>query len=317
MKTFCSIVGIFVGMFLAIIVGEYVPILSIVILFGGGYLGGRVGEYIENSRWEREAAERQRERERVEREREEQRKREEEAQRQHQYRLQNDYLYRRQYEQRIEEERRRREEQERRVAENKRKAEEEARRKEQERRQALCARFKYISLGGYDAAYRYDYYPVNRYPSGSLPLADESARRSVWNFKDGMSSIGVGVVSDFIDGNYTREQMKNVALCVIPASTQAKNIRRYKSMCDAVAAKLPIQNGFNYITVCFDREDSRTVGKSSDTTSNLYFSSDVYGKDIILFDDITTRGTSFIQAAAELKKRGARSVRGLFLGKTV
>ena len=317
MRTFCGFVGLFLGLFLAILVANSVPILSIVFLFGGIPLGHYVGDCIEEERRNKEAAERQREREREARQQEEKRKLEEEAQRLHQYRLQNDYFYRKQYEQRIEEERRNREEQKRIIAENKRKAEEEAKRKDLLRRQSLSARFKYISLGGYEAAYRYDYYPVNRYPGGTISSADESARRAVWNFKDGQSSIGAGIVSDFIDGNYTREQMKNIALCVIPASTAAKNIRRYKSMCEAVAARLPIQNGFNYISVCYDREDSRTAGKSADTISNLSFSSDVYGKNIILFDDITTRGTSFIQAASELKKRGARSVRGLFIGKTV
>lgn len=53
------------------------------------------------------------------------------------------------------------------------------------------------------------------------------------------------------------------------------------------------------------------------TGAFLAFSSDIQGKDIELFDDVTTRETSFAQAAAELKRKGAMSVYGLFIGKTV
>ena len=75
-------------------------------------------------------------------------------------------------------------------------------------------------------------------------------------------------------------------------------------------------NGFNYISIAFDRNDSREC-KSSNTISNLNISYSVYGKRIILFDDITTRGTSFIQLANQLKANGALEVYGFFLGKTV
>ena len=77
-----------------------------------------------------------------------------------------------------------------------------------------------------------------------------------------------------------------------------------------------VRNGFDVITISEDRENSREQ-KRSNTIANLNFSGSVYGKDVILFDDITTRGTSFIQAANALKARGSRSVYGLFIGRTV
>lgn len=203
--------------------------------------------------------------------------------------------------------RRRREEAQRREAEQKRQ-------EELKRRQELKAKFHYITLGGNNAAYRYDYYPKNRYPY--VDSEAESNRRAVWNFKDGARSIGVNILSDFLEGNYSREQMGNLAICVIPASTSYKNETRYKDMCEQVAAKYPIKNGFGFIEIIYDRSDSRE-SKSSNTIANLSFSNAVYGKDVILFDDVTTRGTSFIQVANELKKKGARSVYGVFIGRTV
>ena len=182
------------------------------------------------------------------------------------------------------------------------------------RRRNLAAQFKYITLGGHKAAYCFDYYPKNRFPS--VTAQQEADRRAVWNFKDGSYSYGLNRLADFLDGNFTKEEMKNVVVCVIPASTQYKNDIRYKTMCAKIAEKFPVINGYNYITINTDRSDSRTQ-KSSDTVWNLSFSSSVRGKTVVLFDDITTRGTSFIQVANRLKEAGASNVHGFFLGKTL
>jgi predicted amidophosphoribosyltransferase len=182
------------------------------------------------------------------------------------------------------------------------------------RRRNLAAQFKYITLGGHKAAYCFDYYPKNRFPS--VTAQQEADRRAVWNFKDGSYSYGLNRLADFLDGNFTKDEMKNVVVCVIPASTQYKNDIRYKTMCAKIAEKFPVINGYNYITINTDRSDSRTQ-KSSDTVWNLSFSSSVRGKTVVLFDDITTRGTSFIQVANKLKEAGASNVHGFFLGKTL
>lgn len=182
------------------------------------------------------------------------------------------------------------------------------------RRRNLAAQFKYITLGGHKAAYCFDYYPKNRFPS--VTAQQEADRRAVWNFKDGSHTYGLNRLADFLDGNFTKEEMKNVVVCVIPASTQYKNDIRYKTMCAKIAEKFPVINGYNYITINTDRSDSR-IQKSSDTVWNLSFSSSVRGKTVVLFDDITTRGTSFIQVANKLKEAGASNVHGFFLGKTL
>ena len=182
------------------------------------------------------------------------------------------------------------------------------------RRRNLAAKFKYITLGGHKAAYCFDYYPKNRFPS--VTAQQEADRRAVWNFKDGSHTYGLNRLADFLDGNFTKEEMKNVVVCVIPASTQYKNDIRYKTMCAKIAEKFPVINGYNYITINTDRSDSR-IQKSSDTVWNLSFSSSVRGKTVVLFDDITTRGTSFIQVANKLKEAGASNVHGFFLGKTL
>ena len=214
---------------------------------------------------------------------------EEENKRRHEEQMQNDPLYRW-------------------------RVEEEQRKAYLQRKNELKAKFHYITLGGFNAAYRYDYYPKNRYPY--VDADQESQRRSVWCFKDGSYSIGVSIASDFLEGNFTKDQMRNMVFCVIPASTQYKNEMRYKAMCNRIAEMFPVRNGYDVINITEDRENSREQ-KSSNTVANLAFSDTVYGKDVILFDDITTRGTSFIQAANALKAKGARTVYGLFIGRTV
>ena len=216
------------------------------------------------------------------------------------------------YKNRVEAERRRVAEE----AERSRRAEEAERRRkaeEAERRRILAEKFNYSSIGGFRYGYCFDYYPVSRFPSVSYQ--DQENRRSVWNFKDGAYSIGLKYLKDFIDGNYTREEMKNLAVCVIPASTVSKNNLRFKTLCSKIAEELPIINGFDFISIAYDRNDSREH-KSSNTVANLNFSNSVYGKNVVLVDDVTTRGTSFLQVATQLKQKGALSVTGFFLGKT-
>ncbi len=187
---------------------------------------------------------------------------------------------------------------------------------ELERRETLKDVFSYVRIGGYGASYRYDYYPLNKYSNRDINSLQEVARRAVWSFKDGNFRIGVNIICDFIDGNYTVEQRRNLVLCVIPASTEHKNDIRYKELCRMVAERTAVRNGFRYISMMEDRDNSRRE-KGKDTLEYLVFSPLVYGKDILLFDDMSTTGASFIQAADVMMIMGARSVYGLFIGKTV
>lgn len=194
-------------------------------------------------------------------------------------------------------------------------AEEERKRKEELRQvKEKAALYKYINIGGYKAAYRFDYYPKNRYPY--IDSTSESNRKSIWNFKNGDHHIGEWYLKEFLKANFDSNELKGMTLCVIPASSKEKHITRYKQFCINVANELSMTNGFGYISILYDRDDSREH-KSANTIGNLSFSNEIYGKHIILFDDITTRGTSFIQIANKLKEKGALSVYGFFLGKTV
>ncbi len=194
------------------------------------------------------------------------------------------------------------------------------------RQKELRGKFKHFMVQRYRAAYRYDYISdeSGSYKDGmALPNIkivkaedfDTTAKQAIWSFKEGNYQIGVDVLSEYIEGHYGWREMKNLALCVIPASTGYRNYERYQMMCEIVARRFPIINGFSFITPVLDRMNSRDE-KRSDTIECLAFSPLVFGKDILLFDDVVTRGVSFRQAADVLMLLGAKSVTGVFLGQT-
>lgn len=162
-------------------------------------------------------------------------------------------------------------------------------------------------------------YCFNYYPPGKVKDEDPACaanRSMIWDFKLGNYQTAHVLAVDFIRGHFSRRELGDMVLCVIPASTVEKNDRRYRRFCDAVCADTGIENGFDFIHIMYDRENSRQE-KQKKTTENLSFSDKVNGKVVLLFDDIYTRGTSFSQCAEALTRRGAVDVLGLFLGKTI
>ena len=129
-------------------------------------------------------------------------------------------------------------------------------------------------------------------------------------------AIPVHLVTDFIFKTIPYAERKDWLFCTIPASTREKNDIRNRHFCERVCEATGLKNGFSDIMILYDRTDSRHQ-KEDDTVWNLQFGAGVEGKHVLLFDDIITRGVSFIQCAEKLKSKGAASVTGLFLGKTL
>ena len=112
-------------------------------------------------------------------------------------------------------------------------------------------------------------------------------QQMILNFKNGERYEAVELVSDFITGHLFRGIRVGWILCVIPASTRWKNEKRYQTFCEEVAQNTGVINGSAFV-----------------------------GKRVILFDDVTTTGRSFVQLADNLMDAGATQVVGFFLGKT-
>lgn len=179
----------------------------------------------------------------------------------------------------------------------------------------IGGKFTQINIADYRAVYCFKYYPKGKY--SKLSKADDAHREMILAFKNGDHYKAVELVSDFLRGNFWKSVLRHWVFCVIPAAEADKNEKRYKDFCAEVARETGIADGYEVVSRVSNRLDSRN-GKNEDTLSGLRIDpSLIQGKSVLLFDDITTRGTSFIQLADNLRSAGADKVVGFFLGKTV
>jgi predicted amidophosphoribosyltransferase len=169
-----------------------------------------------------------------------------------------------------------------------------------------------LSVGKYQCVYFYDYCPDRNIRDEK----DERNRTMILGFKDGEDAIPVHLVTDFIFKTIPYAERKDWLFCTIPASTREKNDKRNRHFCERVCEATGLKNGFSDIMILYDRTDSRHQ-KEDDTVWNLQFSTNVSGMKVLLFDDIVTRGISFIQCADKLMDKGAIWVDGIFLGRTL
>ena len=172
--------------------------------------------------------------------------------------------------------------------------------------------YQTFSVGRFQAAYFFDYCPDR----ANRNVRDERNRSMILGFKDGKDETAIHLVTEFIFSYIPANELENWMLCVIPASTRAKNEARNRHFCESVSRICGIRNGYKEIIILFDRTDSRHE-KTDDTIGNLQFGNGFEGRKVLLFDDIVTRGVSFMQCAEKIVGKGAESVTGLFLGRTL
>ena len=167
-----------------------------------------------------------------------------------------------------------------------------------------------------------DYYPKKHFKDNNWINNDVDiikVRNDIYAFKDGNNQeyfitrlYGAIKNEPFFDDFLS----SNTVLVPIPASTRAKNEIRFRNFVKGLSHRLGLIDGMDSITIRYDREELK--GKNAlDKISNLEFNgSMVFNKNVILLDDLITRGTGFVQCAQKLKELGAKNVVGVFIGKT-
>lgn len=106
-------------------------------------------------------------------------------------------------------------------------------------------------------------------------------------------------------------------LIPIPASTRERQRKRFPVLCYHLSKWLNVRDGFQTIWIEEEREQMKGTSHK-DVVSNLSIKRrDINGMHVILFDDILTTGQSFKQLKRRMIDLGAKSVTGIFLGKTV
>ena len=150
---------------------------------------------------------------------------------------------------------------------------------------------------------------------GYTPTADEvSARKEVWNFKDGCCSqhIMVGLASGI-----AKLADSNTVVCFVPASTGVKTSRRFGRIAPRLATLSGIPCTLEGIRRTEDGEAGHISGKTADPASVFAFNPEVFrGKRVILIDDVVTRGNTLSSTARRLLSGGAEEVVGLVVART-
>lgn len=163
----------------------------------------------------------------------------------------------------------------------------------------------------------YDYLPT-KYKQASQ--RDWDVRKLIWEFKDGKRSLTVAkLVADKLIQFFGAEA-KNIVFACIPASSEQKNITRYKVFADEVCRLSGAVNAFDHIHVHGARLaiHETKCSKNLETVQTIDFDKEFFcGKKIWVFDDILTQGYSYAKFSCMLERFGASVIGGFFLGKTL
>lgn len=162
--------------------------------------------------------------------------------------------------------------------------------------------------------YIHDYYPKKHF-GDKVDNDIQYVRELVYNFKDGQnSSLIASLIIDAI--NKSNIDLSNSCFVIIPASTPEKTVSRYKNFCDILCKSIHIQNAYESITTIPHSATKGTYGGNK--IQYFTFNNSFYrNKNVILFDDVRTSGTTFKQVLWELMNTGTLNVLGIFLAKTV
>jgi len=156
-------------------------------------------------------------------------------------------------------------------------------------------------------------------PKRFTPTAEQQAhRKAIFQFKNGncQSDIKQYFISKVKEK--ARDIESKSIVCFIPASTHAKTINRYESLSKSISDSTGLLTDVHTIWGIEDIESGHLGGKSARPIDNFSFNSSVIqGKNVILIDDVITRGTTFNQTAQKLIELGANKVTGLFVAKTI
>ncbi len=161
------------------------------------------------------------------------------------------------------------------------------------------------------------YYPVRIKNVGEQQKAD---RQAIWNFKDGRAYEEVAQMTAKHLQELFGSRITSIVFSCVPASTQEKNELRYKRFSERVCELTHAINGYPYMQVSAERlavHEHRKDETEARTAQMADYDTDFFnGKDVLLFDDIITKGISYATTAKNLEACGANVLGGLFLAKT-
>ena len=163
----------------------------------------------------------------------------------------------------------------------------------------------------------YSYIPRRQWQKVSF--MEQDICRKIIGFKDGRnvySRWAAQQIAQVLAGN----DMADVTIVCVPASTQSAHTRRWKRFSHLLCQLTGARDGFNRVQVIGCRKRAHVTGEYELATNIkhcLNFDDDFfYGRKVLVIDDIYTTGRSSRSFIGALQARGANVVGALFLAKT-
>ena len=156
-------------------------------------------------------------------------------------------------------------------------------------------------------------------------------RRTIWNFKNdpgrNISSLQheealnnvIPQIIQRLNDTFGEEYVQFLTLVCLPASTRAKNVARYEEFAKRLCDETGMENGYEHTHVVKDgmskNDPENHTGRSIQPI--IEFDKDFFrGKNVLLFDDVVTKGGTMLRYKDILKDKGATVIGGICLGKT-
>lgn len=188
-------------------------------------------------------------------------------------------------------------------------------------------RWEYLSDNFY-YTYLYFYYPT----TCDFEASEEewSIRRLVWNFKNDPDrhiaffehnnalSVVIPQIKRRLTDAFGEDSLPFLTLVCLPASTNAKNQARYEEFARRLCEETGMEDSFSHIVITKDgmsKKDPRNMTGSS-IQPEIRIDSWFKGKQVLLFDDIVTKGNTMLRYKRLMERVGATVIGGFSIGKT-
>lgn len=168
----------------------------------------------------------------------------------------------------------------------------------------------------------YNYYPTTC--DFDVSEKDWSYRRLIWNFKNDVTKVSklehelaldqVLKLMEYVIGETFGRYTKTLTLVCIPASTVNDNINRYSEFSRRLCESLGMEDAFPHIKIVKEKVPKHKggTGRAEITCTSDFF----VGKNVLLFDDIITKGNSMLQWTGTLRSKKANVIAGISIGIT-
>lgn len=179
-------------------------------------------------------------------------------------------------------------------------------------------------IGSLKFFYLYKYYPYDEINDQTLAKTDISNRYLIWDFKNSPDKERkpedvLRVRNIIIERLYQSlskidKDWSTVVLLCLPASTQEAYEARYKEFSDMLCNKIGLINGYEYIHYIEDGTPKHEGGDGKPIYGIDY--EKLYDKELIILDDVITRGYTILHFKSRLELMGLNVIAGICIGKT-